>query len=312
MTIVCATHFTTSSSDAVAVAGQLARRTGQPLWLVTVLSGVHLSSAPLSPRDQVISDALHLEAGVLREQGVQVEVALLHGRVERAVGKLCTEVNAKLVVVGDSSHTRGALFATPTDRIAFGVSVPVIVVRSLKPFEAWSKGQRPLKVLLAIDHTWSSALARDWLIGLSAYGPLDVLATHVWNPAEEHERRGGKAPLTDADEASLAEVLTREAEAALVTLPHQITSRVQLEVGRGNIGELLEGISAREQVDLIVLGTHPQKGVLSRLTSVAHEVLNNALMSVALVPSDGSTAPTLARSSPSSPRPLKERAHRTT
>ena len=42
MTIVCATHFTASSSDAVAVAGHLARRTGQPLWLVTVLPGVPL------------------------------------------------------------------------------------------------------------------------------------------------------------------------------------------------------------------------------------------------------------------------------
>ena len=311
MAIVCATHFTDSSSDAVAVAAQLAQRTRQPLWLVTVLPGVRLASGSPSPREQVVNDALHLEAGVLRERGIEVEVALLHGKVERAVGRLCADVNAKLVVVGDSSHTQSSLFATPTDRIASGVSVPVIVVRSLKPFEAWARGERPLKVLLAIDHTWSSALARDWLTALAVYGPLEVLATHVWTPAEEHERRGGKTPMTDADHSSLSEVLTREAEAALLTLPHSIKARVQLEVGRGHIGELLLGIAAREKVDLIVLGSHPKKGLLGRLTSVSHEVLSNAMMSVALVPSEG-TSEVYARGTPTSTRGLKERARRST
>ena len=303
MTIVCVTHFTSSSSDAVTVAAQLARRTRQPLWLVTVLPGVRLSPAGASPREQVVSEALHLEAGVLREQGLEVEVALLHGKVERAIGRLCLEVNAKLLVVGDSSHTRGALFATPTDRIAYGVAVPVIVVRGLEPFEAWAKGERPLQVLLAIDHSWCAALARNWLTALCVYGPLEVLATHVWTPLEEHMRHGGRAPLTAADQASLAELVTQEAEAALLTFPPHITARVQLELGRGHIGELLLGIAAREKIDLIVLGTHGRKGLLGRLTSVSHEVLNHAPVSVALVPSKGPTAEDLARSPPTiSPR----------
>lgn len=293
------------------VAAHLARRTQQPLWLVTVLPGVHLPSGP-SERDKTITDALHLEARVLREQGIEVEVALLHGKVASALGRLCTDVNAGLLVVGES-HYRSPLFATPVDRIASGVSVPLLVVRSLKPFEAWAQGQRPLKVLLAIDHTWSSAVARDWLTGLAAYGPLEVVATHIWTPAEEHQRRGAKTPLTEADEVSLSELLVKEAEAALRVLPASIKSRVQLEVGRGHIGELLLNIAMREQVDMMVMGTHPgHRGMLSRLTSVSHEVLANGVTSVTLVPGEGVAPESLARSSPTSPRVMKERLRRTT
>lgn len=306
MTIVCATHFTASSTDAVAVAAQLARKTGQPLWLVTVLPGLGMTGP--GPRERAIDDSLHQQADALRKEGLVVEVAALHGRIERALGKLCTDVNARLLVVGESRH-KTVLLATPIDRIAFGVTVPLLVVRTRDAFEAWAKGERPLRVLLAIDHTWSSAVARDWLTGLSVYGPLEVVATHVWTPAEEFERRGGGKPMTPADEGMMAEALVREAEAALRILPPSIKSRVQLEQGQGHVGEQLLNLAQRERVDMLVLGTHPKKGLLARLTSTSHEVLASGLMSVALVPGEGLSAEALARSSPTSPRTLKERAH---
>jgi nucleotide-binding universal stress UspA family protein len=309
MTIVCATHFTASSSDAVAVAAQLARKTGQPLWLATVLPGLGFT-AP-GPREREVSDALHRQAVDFRIEGLQVEVAALHGRVERALGRLCTDVKARLLVVGEGRH-KTTLLGTPVDRIAHGVSVPLLVVRTRAPFEAWAKGERPLKVLLAIDHTWSSAVAREWLIGLAAYGPLEVVATHVWTPAEEFERRGGVKPMTPADEGSMAEKLVREAEAALRILPSNIKSRVQLELGDGHVGLQLLELASREHVDMLVLGTHPKHGVLSRLTSTSHEVLAAGLMSVALVPGEGSSHEPLGRSSATSPRTMKERARRTT
>ena len=301
MTIVCATHFSISSSDAVVVAAHLARRMKQKLWLVTVVPGVPLSTGRTSHRDKTVLDALHTEANLLRQEGLDVEVSLLHGKVDRALGKLCHDIDARLLVVGDSSQARTSPFATPVDRIAFGVSVPLLVVHSMKPFEAWARGERPLKVLLAIDQTWSSAVARDWLAGLAAYGPLDLLATHLWLPAEEHARRHGKTPMTPADEGAMAEELTTEAEGALRSLPPNVKWRVQLEVGRGNLGELLLEMAAREQVDVMVLGTHQRKGLLSRLTSTSHQVLADAIMSVALVPSEP-VEPKRERRPPEQPR----------
>jgi len=301
MTIVCATHFTISSSDATVVAAHLARRMKQKLWLVTVVPGVPLSTGRTSHRDKTVLDALHTEANVLRQEGLDVEVSLLHGKVDRALGKLCKDIDARLLVVGDSSQAHTSPFATPVDRIASGVSVPLLVVHSMRPFEAWAKGERALKVLLAIDQTWSSAVARDWLAGLAAYGPLDLLATHLWVPADEHARRHGKTPMTPADEGAMAEELTSEAEATLRTLPNNVKWRVQLEVGRGNLGELLLQMAAREQVDVMVLGTHQRKGLLSRLTSTSHHVLADAIMSVALVPAEP-VEPKRERRPPEQPR----------
>ena len=311
MTIVCATHFTVSSSDAVSVAAHLARRTGQPLWLVTVLPGLGMT-AP-GPGEKAVSDVLNQQAADLRAEGLQVEVASLHGRVERALGKLCSDINARLLVVGEGRH-KTTLLGTPVDRIAYGVSVPLLVVRNQNPFEAWARGERPLKVLLAIDHTWNSAVARDWLSGLAVYGPLDVVAAHVWTPAAELERRPGAKVFSPADDNTLTERLMGEAEAALRMLPPNIKSRVHLEQGQGNVGEQLLELAAREHVDMLVLGTHPKHGVLSRLTSTStsHEVLSSGMMSVALVPGEGPSADSRSRSAATASRTLKERAHRTT
>jgi nucleotide-binding universal stress UspA family protein len=263
---------------------------------VSVVPGVSLVPPNGAPRkDTTVLAALHLEAAQLREAGVQVEVALLHGKVERALGRLCNEVSAGLLVIGDNRHpTRSSFFATPVDRIASGVSLPLLVVRSQKPFEAWARGERPLKVLLAVDHTWSSAVARAWLTGLAAYGALEVVATHVWAPEEERLRRGGS-------EGSMAEQLTRETQAALEGLPGNVTSRVLLEIGRGHVGAMLLDVAAREEVDMMVLGSHGPQGLLARLRSVSHEVLAHAMMSVALVPGEGHVVEELGRSTPTSP-----------
>ena len=308
MTIVCATHFTSSSLDAVVVAAHLARRTKQALWLVNVVPGLPLGST--GPRENKANEELHREAGLLRAEGLVVEVALLHGKVARALGRLCTDVNAKLLVVGDTSHTKRTLFATPVEQIAAGASVPLLVVRSKQPFEAWAQGERPLRVLLGIDSSWSSSLAREWLTGLAAYGSLEVLASHIWHPEAEYARHGAERPMLESDEVSMAELITRDVTAALTGLPGNVTSRVQLEVGRGSIGELLLSIAARERMDMLVVGTHPHRGLLSRLTSVTHDVLKDALMSVALVPAEGPSVEEFARSSPTSPLTLTQRARR--
>ena len=275
MTIVCATHFTASSSDAVVVAAHLARRTGERLCLATVLPGGLASGGP---RAQAVSEALERESRTLRALGVEVEVALLQGKVEEALWRLCRDVGARLLLVGDRRRT--TFLSRPVERIANGVPVPLLVVRGLEPLQAWTKGQRPLTVLLGTDSTTSPTVAREWLAWLAAAGPLDVLVTQVWDPAEEH---GVTAPLRARDLEGLAEIRRQNLRTSLVGLPAQVTSRIHLEVGR-SAGELLPRIAARERVDLMVLGTHPKKGLLARNASVAHEVIQRAPMCVALLP----------------------------
>lgn len=279
MTIVCATHFTESSFAAVKVAAGLARKHRQPLWLVSVLPNRNTDDQTQSS----VGEALLIEAAALATEGIDTHTAVLHGSIERAVGQFCVEKHALLLVVGDTSHEQSGLFGGTLDKFAYNVELPLLVVRDFKPFEAWTHGTGPLKVMLALDHTWSSAVARDWIGRLAEYGALELVAAHIWWPLDEYARRGLEAP-EDPTHSALMKVMLEETTAALKGLPANVTSRVHLEMGVGHIGAQLLELAVAEQADVLVLGTTPHHGPISLLRSVSHDLLMNAPMSVACVP----------------------------
>ncbi len=284
MTIVCATHLTAASAAAVTVAAHLARRTGHRLILATVLPGHGLGALALA-------DGLDQDRQRLSTLGLEVDVALLHGKMERAVGRLCSDVGARLLVVGD--RARDAFFSTPAERLAWAAPVPLLVVRGDGPFQAWQRGERALTVLLGSDSPRLAPPVLEWLTWLAAAGPLDVLATEVWDPGDA------------GDLEARVEHQLHDLRASLLGLPLAVATRARVEFGRGGVGEVLPRIAAREKVDLVVMETQPTRGLLARRSSLAHEVLRHASTSVALVPrlADESVE-ALSRASPTSPRTL--------
>jgi len=271
MTIVCATHFTDSSFAAVKVAAGLAHRHGQPLWLVSVLPNRNTDDEI----ESAVDDALLLEAAALASSGVDVQTAVLHGPLEHAVAQFCTAKQALLLVVGDTRSL---------DTFAYGLELPLLVVRDFKPFEAWTRGSGPLQVMLALDHTWSAAVARDWIRRLSEYGPIELIAARIWWPRDEYARRGLPVPADGEGHASLVKTMHDETRAALAGLPSGVSHRVQIEIGVGHLGEQLLALAAVEQVEVLVLGANPLHAPMSLLRSVSHEVLRDAPMSVACIP----------------------------
>lgn len=304
MTIVCATHFTATSFAAVKVAAELARRHRQPLWLVTVLTDASTSTVP-DERDLTARDALLLEAAALSSAQLDVRTAVLRGAVDRAMAAFCAEKKAKLLVVGDTAATINPVLVGTLDKLIDGVDVPLLVVRDAAPFDAWARGAGPLKVLLAIDHSFSSAVARDWIARLAEYGALDLVAAYVWWPAEEYERRGRAAPADDEAHVALSATLQAETAAALAGLPANVKHRVLLEMGKGHVGEQLLAIAEREQANVFVVGIHADHKPLGKLRSVAHDVLANALMSVVCIPGGAALPATLPAERPTAPmRPV--------
>lgn len=282
MTIVCATRFTEESSYAVKVAADLARKHQQPLWLVHVLPSGGLK--PWADRlDAAATTTLEHEVQDLGRHGVTAQFAILHGKVEQELGRFCAEKQAALLVVGDTSRSLGQLRTGVLDRLSASVAAPMLVVRDPRPLQAWATGAAPLKVMLAMDHGSGSAVARDWIIRLSEYGPINLVATHVWWPREELERRN-LPPTTDAEALSaLGKVIRTEMASELNGLPASVKHRLHVEHGEGRIGDQLLALAGEEQVDVLVLGTHQRRG-LGRLLSVAHRVLAEAPMSVACIP----------------------------
>lgn len=253
MSIVCATHFTASSANAVTVAALLARQSSERLWLTSVVP--HSRIRPARPQHRAVGQALQHEAELLRKQGVEVETSLLCGALDRSVARQCDDVSAELLVVGDTSHRKNRLRNTPADRFASEAHVPVLVVRNPQPFEAWAKGERALKVFLAVDRSGSAAGAPQWLTRIARYGPLEV-TVYAWGPMK-----------------------TR-----LDGLPANATFQVKARSGRLPTGATVLALAANEGADVVLLGAPLQHGLLGRRTSLAHEVLIDAPLSVALLP----------------------------
>ncbi len=295
MTILCATRFTEESSAASRVAAALARTHRQTLWLVHVVPtrlipsmGVKLESAA--------DAALEAEATALRQSGIDVQTAVLQGRLEDTIARFAESKKASLLVVGDSTRSISGPLGGTLDKLAYALTVPLLVVRDPRPFEAWATGKAPLKVMLAVDHTSSSAIARDWIIRLAKFGDLDLVAASIWWPREEYERRNLAWPDPEDGHRALAQTLSAELDAALVNLPKNVKVRKHLEPGKQGIAEELVEIANAVQADLVVLGTHRRRA-LGRLWSVSHHILSLAPMSVACVPA-GVTVPDLSVARP--------------
>ncbi|MDP2273374.1 MAG: universal stress protein [Archangium sp.] len=253
MTIVCATHFSPSSANAVAVAALLARQSSERLWLTSVVP--HSRIRPAHKEGREAGQALQGAAELLRKQGVEVETRLLRGATDRSVARQCDDVQAELLVVGDTHRKKTRYLNTSADRFASEAHVPMLVVRNPEPFEAWSKGLRALKVFLAVDQSGSAAGAPQWLTKIARSGPLEV-TVYAWGPLK-----------------------TR-----LDGLPANATFQVNARQGRFPTGASVLALAAAEKADVVLLGAKAQRGPLGRRTSVAHEVLVDAPISVALLP----------------------------
>ncbi len=270
MTIICATHFTDTSLEAVKVAAQLARTHREALWLLNVMP--HAASAGRED-DVAVTGALLAEATRLASEGLVVNTASVFGPLTAAVKQVCDAKRASLLVVGDSGQTLAPLVVGPLDRFAHTIGVPALFVRKADSFLKWASGTAPLRVAMAMDGNWKSAAAREWIIRLASYGPIDLVAAYLWWPKDE------------AKPKSWAKVTPRlEADTSFSRLPSNVRYRMRLEPGDLTVGARLLATAQADRADLFVLGTHPHRGPCGQQWSVSHEVLATAPMSVACVP----------------------------
>ncbi len=270
MTIICATHFTDTSLEAVKVAAQLARTHREALWLLNVMP--HAATAG-GEDDVAVTGALLTEASRLAREGLVVNTATVFGPLMKAVKEVCEAKRASLLVVGDVDQTLAPLVVGPLDRFADNIGVPALIVRKADSFLKWASGAAPLKVAMAMDGNWKSAAAREWIIRLASYGPIELVASYLWWPRDE------------AKPKSWAKVTPRlEADTSFTRLPSNVRYRVRLEVGDAKVGTRLLARAQADEADVFVVGTHAHRGPRGQQWSVSHEVLATAPMSVACVP----------------------------
>jgi nucleotide-binding universal stress UspA family protein len=286
MPVVCATNFSDAARRACDAAALLALKANEPLWLVHVLP-TDSARAFGKPLMEAAEAALSDEARRLGKLGVPVQHSILTGEAAATLQEFVKSKGATLVVTAAPSQETPFLGLGGTvDRLAQALEVPLVVARNVEALEAWSRGARPLKVMVGVDRSLPFSAARDWVKGLRKLGPLELVGGRVFWAQDEAARLGLEHPLGFADVTpELRQALEKEAAVLVEPLAEGGKPvRVRLEVGLGRIADHLVALAAEEGVDVLVVGSHHRRA-LGKLWSVSQHALRLAKMTVVCVPS---------------------------
>lgn len=289
--IVCGTDFSATAGEAVDIAAELARRLDVKLLLLHVEEFRGLAAADPVLFETIASrnrEELDREAARLRKAGTLIEERLLSGSVFNEIVDAAAVANARLIIVGAVGHglARRLLVGSVAERVAETSAVPTLVVRPGSRLGSWIRGENPLKILAGYDFSAASDAALRWLNGMQEIGPCEINVVHSDWPPEVAHRFGyhGPLPLTENPE-QIQNLLERDlAERVAMALPpEKVTVTVEPGWGRpeGNLFEL----ASRQQVDLVVVGTHQRHGLgRLRFGSVSRTVLHHVHATVAVIP----------------------------
>jgi nucleotide-binding universal stress UspA family protein len=302
MTIVCGTDFSEHSRKAVHAAARLAERMKVPLHLVHATDVGAEELARDSARDGVTrADArLLLEKERLSTLDVDVQVHAREGAPDDVLLNVAAKVEAKLIVVaalGQRLPGRWQL-GSHADRLAQLSHVPVLIVRHGQGFEDWVEGRRALRVLIGVDFSLASEHALRWVASLSAYGPCEISATHLYWPPEEFERLG-LSGVRDfmGPHPEVARAVHTQLASRITEIVGQKTVRIAVKPHIGRVADRLAKQAEDEEADLLVVGSHTREPLERMIEgSVSGGVLYCARVSVACIPAPREATPPRQRS----------------
>jgi len=296
--VLCGTDFTENARQAARAAAAIAKRLNEPVLLIHAIETPDFGATHPEVLQMLTANtgkALQEEAKAIRESGVPVKEQLPTGRADEVLVELARGAPTRLLVVS-SLGRRGAerwLLGSVSERTAERATVPTLVVRDAVPFEAWTRGERPLKVFVAFNFTVTSEAAVRWVKELQAIGPCELVVGYVDWPPEERKRLGGTGPLPlVGNPPEVQAELERDLKARVVELLGTTEFRTRVEANWGRPDVRLANMAKEEGADLIVVGSHQYHG-FERLwhTSVSRGILHSAAMSVVVVPLSTGPAP---------------------
>jgi nucleotide-binding universal stress UspA family protein len=296
MAIICGIDFSESSTRAANVAAVIAGRRKEPLHLVHCLADweENVFSDETDALAAIARRTLDKEAEKLRASGVEVHTHVEMGAPDSVLIPFARRHSATLLVFGATGRNKadGQPVGRSADRIAQKSDVPALVVRDPEPFEAWAKGERPLRVLVGLDFNLVTDAAWRWALDLGRVGPTETIGTFAYWPPQEFQRLGlgGARSYVDRD-PEVEKVILRELQERFTGgAPGRVKLRAEPTIGKP--ADHLLSVSTEEEADLIVVGSH-QRSKIAHLWegSVSRGVLHYARGSVACIPPPAQVAP---------------------
>lgn len=257
MPIVCGTDFSERAAHALCAAAALAVRRGDTeLWLIHVFDRALAKSLDAAAWNKLKAETdarLRADAQRLSQQYAlrHVYSLTLVGTTSDVLASFARIKGASFVVVATKSHLPSSVarLGSTSEQVAVRSSVPVLAVGDAAAFEAWSRHERPLRLLVATDWTRSGVAALRLAKALRAAGPCEVVVLHA-HASRDH-----------TGEPLARELATSEGSLLL-----------QRVVGDGTLEEHLLQAADAHAADVIVIGTHREAGLrmLKGVLQLAH------------------------------------------
>jgi nucleotide-binding universal stress UspA family protein len=283
MTVVCATDFSENARRAARSAAAMARSLRVPLWLV------HVTTETADAAHQPVPAELLADSQELREQfGIEVEPRVVNGSVHEKVIALAREAGASLIVISalGAKKQQQWLLGSAAERIAQCSPVPVLVVRDAAAIEAWTAGERPLRVMVGIDLGPTSRGALRWAEGLRRLGPCNICVAQIVWPFGEQQRLG-ISPFVEPIRLNptLHTILERDLRAWTGTLQGDGETTFVVSSSLGRVDCHLASLATESLSDVLVVGAH-QRSSAARLWqgSVSRGAIHYASSNVVCVP----------------------------
>ncbi len=235
-----------------------------------------------------IKEKLHHEAERIRQLGPTVKEEMLTGSAYEKLVEVGQQVSTHMVVVSSLGQTALSRFlvGSVTERTAEHSPIPTLIVRGSQPFEAWTRGERPLKIVVGYDFSSSSDSALRWVRDLQRIGPCDITVAYVDWPPQESKRLGIPDASSHLENPSeVQKLLERDLKQRVTPVLGEENVNARVIASWGRAGEPIIQAANEAHADLVVVGTHQRQG-LSRfwLGSVSRAILHHASQSVAVVP----------------------------
>ncbi len=199
-----------------------------------------------------------------------------------------TKLKARLIVVGAIGHSlaRRLLLGSVAERTAEASPVPTLVVRPKSTLAAWIDAKHVLKILVGYDFSSASDAALGWANELGKIGKLETTVLYTNWPPDEARRLGYEGPLPlAANPKEIQKNLERDLKKRIARFLSKQKVTAIVEPGWGSPEGYLFEMASRQNIDLIVVGTHQRQGLgRALLGSVSRAVLHHAKVSVAVVP----------------------------
>ena len=276
--IVAATDFSQDAGNALARAVLLAKRQGEPLEVLHVVSRPSLDAlrewVPVGVAERLVEDARQLLEQAVRSAGAAATARLLVGDVLEEILTVCNRASLLVIGAHGLNPLRDAILGTTAERLVGRCRGPILVVRAAPEAQYRS-------VLVALDLLPGSQRLIDAAIGI-APGAL-MAAAHAYDVPFDGmlQRAGVEGAAVDRHriEAATKARAAIEALGAAAGGAH-IVSIVERAHPARHIVETQRSLRA----DLVVLGKR-RRGALESilLGSVTRHVLADAAADVLVV-----------------------------